>query len=132
MKFGRHEATRFGTPDGAYSRVTETEYSDSQITLADYEQFLAESHFGKNNIHRGRVSLSPSAARKPFRLFPSGRAIHLNLIYPKPEKEELRLYLSLRAGFKPEPHDVWFIFRKGADLWLGSLPHDKWDEFIAR
>ena len=126
LKFGPLQQTLFGTPDGAYSTVTGTEYGDSQITLTDYEQFLVESYFGKPNIHRGNVASSPARAKKQFRLYPSGEAVSLNLVYPKPDKDELRLYLSSKAGFKPDPGVVWFVFRKGKDLWLGAEPEHLW------
>lgn len=126
MRFGPVQQNRFGTSDGAYSSVTDTEYSDSQITLADSEKLLVERYFGPGNILRGNVGSSRSRAKKKFRLYPSGQNIELNLVYPKPNKEELRLYLSENAGFKPSTGDVWFVFCDGQDLWLGAEREAIW------
>ena len=126
MRFGPVQQNRFGTSDGAYSTVTDTECSDSQITLTDNEKLLVERHFGLGNILRGNVRSSRSRAKKKFRLYPSGQDIELNLVYPKQNKEELRLYISKKAGFKPSPGDVWFVFFDGQDLWLGAEGEAIW------
>ena len=39
-------------------------------------------YFGLDNIHTGKVSLNPVKALKTFYLYPTGRPIELNLIYP--------------------------------------------------
>jgi 5-methylcytosine-specific restriction enzyme A len=124
MKFGLLQQQIFGTNAGAYSPVTATEVGDSQITLTDYEAELVVRHFGRGNIHIGNVRSNPAAARKQFILFPTGKPVELNLIYPKPAKTELRLYL--RQGFKPAPGDIWFVFEKDGNLHLGSLTEKMW------
>lgn len=126
MKFGTMQARRFDTGDGAYSIVTEREYYDSQITLTDYEADLVLSYFGKSQIHVGPVKLNPSLALKSFKLFPDGAEVKLNIVYPKPEKQELRLYISVRAGFKPASGSVLFMFVKDGSLWLGQMPENIW------
>lgn len=126
MKFGASQVLRFGTLNGAYSVVTQTEYSDSQITLTDSEQAIVESFFGKSNIHRGNVKSSAGKARKEFRLHRSGQSIPLNLVYPKPDKDELRLYLSEQSGFKPPAGYVWFIYSRDGYLWLGAQSEALW------
>lgn len=126
MKFGKIQQRKFETSDGAYSRVTNTEHKDSQITLTDDEVELLTNYFGKEHIHIGKVSLNPTLSSKPFRLFPSGKKIKLNIVFPKPEKTELRLYISSRAGFKPTGEDVWFMFVKGEELWIGAMSENEW------
>lgn len=96
--------------NGAYSVVTTRENYDSQITAADEEANLLLSFFGKEKIQVGNVKSNPEKAQQAFYLYPEGNAIHLNPVFPKPEKNELRLYISARAGFKPDGDDVWFIF----------------------
>lgn len=126
MKFGLAQSRKFGTLKGAYSLVTNREYYDSQVTLTDYEADLILSYFGDTNIHVGNVTSDPVKASKTFRLFPEGKPVNLNLVFPKPHKSELRLYLSERAGFKPPAGDVWFIFINDDGLWLGSLSELAW------
>jgi hypothetical protein len=126
MKFGKVQASKFGTHKGAYSIVTDREHYDSQITFTDYEAELVISHFGKSKLHIGNVKTNKSLASKTFKLYPSGKVIQLNVIYPKPEKTELRLYISARAGFKPKGGDVWFIFLKGGDIWIGAMSESNW------
>jgi len=126
MRFGKIQQRKFGTSDGAYSTVTDREHYDSQITLTDYEAELVISHFGRENIHVGNVGSNPSLSSKPLRLFPSGEEVKLNIVFPKPEKTELRLYISLRAGFKPTGGEIWFMFSKDGALWIGALPEAAW------
>jgi hypothetical protein len=39
---------------------------------------------------------------------------------------ELRLYISSRAGFKPDAGHIWFIFKKDDDLWIGAMSEISW------
>lgn len=126
MKFGLAQKIKFGTSEGAYSVVTPREHYDSQITLTDYEADLLISHFGKENIQIGNVNSNKSLSIKKFRLYPSGKDINLNIVFPKIKKTELRLYISVRKGFKPDGGDVWFMFKKDNDIWLGSMPESIW------
>jgi hypothetical protein len=126
MKFGKSQKIKFKSNLGAYSIVTPRENYDSQITATDAEAELLTSFFGKESIQVGNVKSNPVKAKKAFRLFPGGNQIYLNLVFPKPEKTELRLYLSSRAGYKPEPNDIWFLFEKDNDLWIGSLDERSW------
>jgi hypothetical protein len=72
------------------------------------------------------VQSNKPLSSKPFRLFPSGDTIILNIVYPKPEKTELRLYISSSAGFKPEGGEIWFMFLKDGDIWIGSMAESAW------
>jgi predicted HNH restriction endonuclease len=126
MKFGKAQQKRFGTLQGAYSVVTHRENEDSQITLTDHEADLVISHFGRSNLLVGNVASNKTKASKNLRLFPTGERVQLNVIFPKPEKSELRLYLTSRAGFKPEGGEVWFIYKVKSDLWIGSMSETEW------
>lgn len=126
MKFGRIQEKKFGTSNGTYSVVTERENYDSQITLTDYETEMVISHFGQSNLHVGNVQSSEGAAAKSFCLFPGGKTIALNVVFPKPEKTELRLYISARAGFKPDGGNVWFMFIRDGQIWIGAMNEFEW------
>lgn len=126
MKFGVSQKIKFESDLGTYSIVTEREYYDSQITATDYETELLIQHFGVSNIHVGNVASNKVAANKRFKKFPTGEDVFLNLVFPKPEKSELRLYLSSRAGFKPNPLSVWFIYLYKGDIWIGSMEEAQW------
>lgn len=126
MQFGKVQIEKFQTPTGAYSIVTDREFYDSQITATDSESEILQHHFKKENIHIGPKKSNPDLARKKFRLYPSGEEIFLNLVFPKPEKSELRLYLSKMAGFKPQAGHVWFMFEKTNELWIGAMPEKVW------
>lgn len=121
----------FNAEAGAYSEVTPTEYGDSQITLDDEEKRIALGHFGKQNIHVGNVSSNPEAAEKEFRLHGTNdgeaEVVNLNLVFPKPGDNELRLYLSQREGFKPEAGDIWFLYTaEDNGLYIGSTSKEEW------
>lgn len=131
MQFGKLQYKKFGTKFGAYSIVTEREYFDSQITLTDYEAELIISFFGRSQIHIGNVGSNRTLSSKTFRHHPSGISIQLNIVFPKPEKTELRLYLSVQAGFKPNGGDVWFMFIKNEELWIGSQEENLWRSDIS-
>ena len=129
MKFGIPQLLRFQAVQGAYSPITDREIYDSQLTATDAETELLESFFARRGqtIYMGNVNSNPAAAVKSFRLFPSGNTIHLNLVYPKPGKSELRLYLAQRRGFMPEKGDIWFIFvTRDDELWIGRLQEKEW------
>jgi 5-methylcytosine-specific restriction protein A len=131
MQFGANQKLKFDTDSGSYSIVTDREHYDSQITATDSEADLLINFFGLKNIHVGKVALDKAKALKKFKLHPSGKEIELNLVFPKAHKTELRLYLSTRAGFKPEPDSIWFMFVKDDDLWIGSMTEHEWrDENI--
>lgn len=126
MRFEHIHNWFFSSHTGAYSILTAREFDDSQLTLTDDEFQLANYFFG-GRIHSGPVRLDPDGALKEFRLYPTGKQIGLNLIYPKPEREELRLYLSKRRGFKPRAGDIWFLFEREAELFLGSMLAIEWN-----
>jgi len=126
MQFGPSQKSRFETDNGTYSIVTDRENYDSQITATDAEAALLEFFFNKANIHRGKVSADRTKALKTFKLYPFGSEVNLNLVYPKANKDELRLYLSSKAGFKPNGSDIWFLFLKDNEIWIGSEPDSEW------
>lgn len=126
MEFAYNQYLKFKTIKGSYSKVTATEFGDSQITTTDAETKLIISHFGLGSIHVGNVSSDREKAKKKFRLYPNGEEITLNLVYPKPEKSELRLYLSAHAGFKPKSESIWFMYVLNSEIWIGSMDEEKW------
>ena len=126
MQFGLAQQLAFKATCGAYSVVTDREVDDSQITVTDAEAKLLESVFRKEGIHVGNVRSGHLEARKEFRLYPLGKTIGLNLVYPKPNKSELRLYLSGKAGFKPKPRQIWFLFVRDGDVWIGAFDESVW------
>ena len=126
MKFGYNQYLKFETYIGAYSTVTEREYYDSQITATDEEHEILVNYFGHLNINVGNVGSNPKKSKKEFLLYPTGKKIYLNLVFPKTNKPELRLYISSNAGFKPKGNSIWFIFIKKGSIWIGSLSEIEW------
>ena len=106
--------------------MTNREHFDSQITLADHEAEIVVTYFGQQNLHIGNVTSNKTLAAKTFYLFPDGEEMTLNVVYPKPNKTELRLYISTRAGFKPKGDDIWFMFVQEDKLWIGSMDESEW------
>ena len=96
-------------------------YFDSQITATDYEAQLLVDYFGDPNILVGPKKDDPVKAAKEFKLYPGGQTVTLNLVRPKPERTELRLYISENAGFRPKGGLIWFMFIKNDELWIGSM-----------
>ena len=111
----------FESREGAYSVVTDREFYDSQITVTSFEKELFLRHL--KNIPRGSISSLTKqgvSCAFPFRLYPTGETIHLNVNHPKQTGNELRLYLQL-ALFKPSAGLIWFVFEKEDGLWVGAL-----------
>lgn len=131
MRFSQTQMEVFGAIRGSYSILTKREFIDGQLTATDAETELLTSFFKSKGeqIFVGNVKSSSGAAGKVFRLYPKGEEIVLNLVYPKPSRSELRLYLSKTAGYKPEAGFVWFLYETMShELWIGSMPEKEWRE----
>ena len=126
MQFEQQHLQYFDASDGAYSPATDNEIEKSQITATDYEFEVFLKHYGPDGIHRGNVGSDKKAASKTFRLHPSGAKIELNLIFPKPQRDELRLYLR-KDSFKPREGAVWYLFVRDDEMWLGQMSQSVWD-----
>jgi len=126
MKFGASQKIKFKSDLGSYSIVTARESYDSQITVTDHETELLIKHFGRKNILVGNVRSDRVSARKEFKKYPTGESIFLNLVFPKPEKTELRLYISKKSKFRPNANEVWFIFIRDGDIWIGAMTEAQW------
>ncbi len=128
MKFQSFHHLFFASKVGAFSRVTKREYKDSQITLTGLEAQIVIDYYKIKNIQIGNVKSNPSKASKDFILYNTNTAIKLNLVYPKPSKRELRLYISKKNGFKPKGGMIWFIFvNKKNKLVVGALDEVTWN-----
>jgi 5-methylcytosine-specific restriction enzyme A len=128
MRFGPVQNDYFKAKDGAYSKVTKREVYDSQITLTGEEVEIVDKYFGVDGIHHGNVKSNKAAALKEFTLYSQSgekKKIGLNLVYPKGDKTELRLYLRGNV-FKPEADNIWFLFVSNGDLVIGAMPEEKW------
>lgn len=129
MEFAIFHKRYFHAKGGSFSRVTSREDYDSQITLTDFEADLVVNHFGISNIHIGNVKSDVAKAAKPFLLFPSKELISLNLVFPKPNKSELRLYLSKKGHFRPRAEQVWFLYIDYSDnLVVGAMDEIEWNK----
>jgi len=127
MKFSEIHNEFFDTENGAYSVVTERENFDSQITVTREEKEIILNFFDVENIHKGNKSSNPIGSLKDFLLYPDMEPIKLNLVFPKPNKAELRLYLSKESGFKPNGNDIWFVYTNNDNqLVIGSYPESIW------
>ncbi|WP_084978345.1 HNH endonuclease signature motif containing protein [Plesiomonas shigelloides] len=131
MRFDQSLKGHFNAVDGAYSEIsTEDEAKKGQITLTDFESELVINHFGSDNIHRGKASDNPVLATKTFKFYNIGGYADLTLVYPKPAKNELRLYMAKRQRFAPPAQSVWFIFEGKGDnqLTVGYMSKNDWDQ----
>ncbi len=129
MKFQLFHNRYFNAINGSYSIVTNREEYDSQITLTDSEAEMVINYFGINNIQLGNVNSDKEKASKTFFLYPNLQTIKLNLVFPKPDKPELRLYISKQAGFKPASGQIWFLYIDTNNrLIIGSLDESLWND----
>lgn len=129
MKFQLFHEKYFAAVNGSYSIVTGREEKDSQITLTDSETEMVVDYFGITNIQLGNVTTNRVKAQKQFLLYPTFQPIYLNLVFPKPNKHELRLYISKQARFKPTSGQIWFLYLdKNNQLVIGALNENLWND----
>ena len=133
MKFLKQHKSFFKAVEGAFSEVTSREYFDSQLTVTRDEKSIITKYFGIENILKGNKRSNPELALQEFLLYPTMDTIKLNLVFPKPEKTELRLYLSSEHGFKPSEESIWFIFvNNDNELVIGSLLKIEWNKITLK
>lgn len=116
----------FHSESGQGSRITEKdEAKKRQLTITkDERELLVRYH---NQIPKGKLSAAEARGEQvyfKFRKYPTGQQIELKLNFPKPKKNELRLYFN-EALFSPEAGDFWFIFEREGQLWIGSLSDEE-------
>lgn len=131
MRFSEQHNQHFGAIDGAYSEITSAdEAKKRQITLTDHEVELFINHFGKDNIHTGAANTNPAMSTKQFYFFNEHRTIELKLVFPKPNKPELRLYMAKRQGFAPDERHTWFVFKSPNKnlLTIGYVETNEWQQ----
>jgi hypothetical protein len=130
FEFDERHRLFFKAEAGTYSKVTHREADASEVNLTGPEARLAEQFFGRDRIHAGAVRADPAAATQRFRAYPGGELVYLNLVYPKRDRTEMRLYLSSQKGFKPSGGSIWFLFQRGRDLFVGFMPGDEWNKLF--
>jgi 5-methylcytosine-specific restriction protein A len=112
----------FLADSGAGSKITaKDEASKRQLTVARHERLLLLKYHP--DIPIGALGEAEKRGEKVlfrFRLFPTGQLIDLKINFPKPGKNELRLYFN-DAVFSPKAWDNWFLFEQNAQIWIGSL-----------
>lgn len=121
-KFNQQLMRFFDCSSGAFSTVTDRESRvDSQITVTGPELEIMNRQFSV--IETGNVKDIFASGRNPekeFRLYPTGKVVSLNLVKPKPEKNETRLYLRTDV-FRPETDMIWFVFLRKSEIWIGAM-----------
>ena len=124
----------FGARRGGYSVVTKDEYNKSQITFVGAEQELAEDFLGAELDQRhGSIETIKALGIDPdleYRLFPSGKTVHLTTSYKTNKPRELRLYLRVDQ-FKPDPGWYWGVFEREGQLWLCAISPDMLEKINA-
>jgi 5-methylcytosine-specific restriction protein A len=129
MKFGPLQKEFFNADEGAYSIVTSDERKKGQITITNHdgESEILISVLGEANIPRESAKRKPTILNlwRDHTLF---TPINLTINFPKKHKRELRIYRKSTGGFAYEQGDVWFIFRRKKQLFVGSLPEKAWRE----
>lgn len=128
--FGEQHKRAFAADRGAFSTVTVREADASEVNLTGPEAKIAEEFFGRDRIHLGPVKANPIAALQRFREHPTGQLIYLNLVYPKSDRSEMRLYLSQQKGFKPSAGWIWFLYQRKRELYLGAMSPEDWELFL--
>jgi 5-methylcytosine-specific restriction enzyme A len=116
----------FLSDNGAGSKITEKdEARKRQLTVAKHERLLLLKYHP--DVPIGALGEAEKRGEKVlfrFRLYPTGQHIDLKINFPKPVKNELRLYFN-EAVFSPKAWDNWFLFERKGEIWIGSLDDDE-------
>ncbi len=126
MEFGPLHLAYFGATRGACSAVTDRERIDGQITVVKDEKEVLYSTIPESTIHRGPKRTNPEAAKQNFILHGCGQPVTPYLIFPKIEENELRLYIPEDSAFSPPAGNIWFLYEKNSQLYLGHMPELQW------
>ena len=112
----------FKSENGVGSRITEKDEANKrQLTVAKRERELLLKYH--KDIPVGAVKAAEQRGENTwfrFKKFPSGDYIELKVNFPKPGKNELRLYFN-EGAFSPTAGDMWFLFERSGEIWIGSL-----------
>lgn len=129
QKFEQLHLEYFEADDGAYSHITELdEAKKRQITLVGHEKKIILNVYGADGIYRG--SAKEPEGRKAFVNYNTSESIDVGLVYPKATGNEIRLYMN--KEFHGEANDVWFVFSRKDNLYVGILSRDTWDNIGCR
>lgn len=125
--FTAQQLSFFNASAGAGSEVTAREHFDSQITVVEAEKRILFSVVPENSIPRGSIG-SVGGREVTFFDYRSKAIIRLNVNFPKPARNELRLYLSDEKNYKPAKGQYWFIFisKHLGQLTIGAVDQGLW------
>lgn len=126
MKFGNMLKRRFNAEDGAYSIVTQREAFDPAITLDRYEKEVVDPVYKIVELHRGPCRGKEAEATRVFYDDLTGDPLSIFLHLPKAKGYETRLYNTGSSGFTPREGHVWYVYRKGGRLYIGSMTEQAW------
>lgn len=117
----------FKSEQGAFSKTTEMEGDKKrQYNVKSKQRDILEEALGDELTLRlgkgGKNSLVKLGidATSRMRVYPSGKEIEVTLVYPKPNKRELRIYFS-GATFKANAHDYILIYVRDGKPWIGAI-----------
>lgn len=124
FEFDAKLRSAFQASMGAGSTVTEREGKkggDKSVTVTGAEKVILHKFydvFPRNSIREAEAR--GEKTEFDFRAYPTGAWIKLKINHPKSDGDETRIYF--RQGiFYPAPGDVWFIYVRGGQPWIGCL-----------
>lgn len=130
MEFNDFHKFFFKASEGAFSRITRTEFKDSQMTFTGLEAEIIIRHFGVHNITVGGVYTDRDLSKKSFLIYPTMQEVNLNVVFPKVHKPELRIYFAAKrgTGFRPLQNEIFFIYiNEDERLVIGALEETIWN-----
>lgn len=124
-RFSTAHCSFFKAEDGAFSKISAAdEATKRQITLTGHEKALILEHFGKNGIFQG--SAKNPKGRKIFINHNTGKEVDVGLVFPKPGKNEIRLYMN--KSFTGTANDIWYLFKRADEIYVGIMPQNQWSQ----
>ncbi len=131
------ELQLLGATSGAYSVVTKREATgDRSVTLDVDEISVLSQKISLNSIARRGGANDRRPSQKYFLFFKStvplsSSVINVSIVYPKVDKNEIRLYMQGGIGFLGKEDDYFVIFCRANDTYptVGFISSADWNRF---
>lgn len=133
------ELTMLGAVAGAYSVLSKREGTGDRSITVDRHEKSVLSHIYPPDTFKRKGGAADDGKNKNIKFLTidydnyfKSYIKEVPLVYPKQDKNELRLYMQDQNGFSGNPNDVFVIFYKSRDPYptIGFIPEGKWNNFF--
>lgn len=133
------ELSMLGAIAGAYSVLTKREGTGDRSITVDRHEKSVLTHIYPLDTFKRKGGAADDGINQNIKFLTIDYTNYFKsyikevpLVYPKQNKNELRLYMQDQNGFSGNPNDVFVIFYKTKDPYptIGFIPAVKWNDFF--